>query len=162
MRSTLILAVALLSTAAPVLAAEIVWQDAEVMLRDGDSGYAIKRDTGRIMPIRLLGFDTPEPSANHADCLAERLHGLRAGIEAQRLVTTQPVNVVWQDEDGDGRIDVGRYKRGLGTIHLKEDDQTLYAALIDRGLALPYGGTGRRPDWCRYLKLDSTKGHRSN
>lgn len=154
-----ILTVAALGIAIPATAAEIVWKDVSVMMNDGDSGYVVQPITGQIKSIRLTDYDTAEPSKGHAQCHEERLSGIKAGIEAQRLVTTHTSDVVWQDNNGDGVIDLDKYKRGLGMIRLHDQDgktQTLYAALVGSGHALPYGGTGRRPDWCKWLELQST------
>lgn len=156
MRATLCAAALLVQVAWNVAhASEVAWTDPTLMLRDGDSGWIVSAD-GEVRPIRLVDFDTPEISG-WADCPEESVHGIRAGAEAQRIVTNRRIEIEWIDADSDGETDQGPYDRYLGRVHLLDDTgarvSTLYAELVRPGLALPYGGTGRRPDWCRYIRF---------
>jgi micrococcal nuclease len=89
--------------------------------------------------VRQLGIDTPE--SNHlAKCAKER----ELGLKAKAFTASLFVN---QEEFMARRIRWDKYGgRILGYIEVNGVD--LGKALIDKGLAKPYFGSGPKPDWC--------------
>jgi len=89
--------------------------------------------------IRLLNIDTPE-STYLAKCPAEKAKGLEAKAFLKSIADGQPTMVIssfkW-DKYG-GRINA----------YVSIAGQDVGQLLIDRGLAMPYTGTGPKPNWC--------------
>lgn len=89
--------------------------------------------------VRIAGIDTPE-STHLAKCSAERAKGLKAKSVVAAMAegqTTMMVRDVKWDKYG-GRIN--------GTVEINGVD--VAQALIAKGLAKPYNGSGPKPDWC--------------
>jgi len=89
--------------------------------------------------VRILGIDTPE-SNYLAKCPKEKELGLQAKAFVISLTENQSSmmarNVRW-DKYG-GRI----------LAYVEIDGKDVGQQLINRGLAMPYTGTGPKPDWC--------------
>jgi micrococcal nuclease len=89
--------------------------------------------------VRIRGIDTPE-STYLAKCPAEKARGLEAKAFLINLTSGQESmmarNIKW-DKYG-GRIDAIVEINGLNVGE----------AMIAKGLARPYTGTGPKPDWC--------------
>ncbi|MEM1140264.1 MAG: thermonuclease family protein [Pseudomonadota bacterium] len=101
-----------------------------VEIIDGDS-FVLGKEK-----IRIKGIDAPEIGG--AECLAERLLGLRAkAFLAERLGATGAIDLVRYDQD--------QYGRTLATVYVGGAD--LAKEMIRLGLAVEY--RGYKADWCK-------------
>jgi len=152
---------ALGALAVPALAVEVeapadrlIWRGPIVAFHDGDSGRALDMETGTVERFRMAGFDAPEISEDKAKCQREQRHGIWATARANAFVLGSPIILEWLDENGDGRIDRDRYRRGLAGIYRAARSGALRGSLEDHlvgpGFALPYEG-GEKPDWCGFI-----------
>lgn len=113
-----------------------------VSVTDGDTVH----DNRRNRDYRLAGIDAPETA--RAKCLAERELGERAAarlaeiLEAAEAVTAEPA---W-DPRGLRKWPVDGFGRRIAVV--RADGVDVGAVLLAEGLALPYKGSGARPDWC--------------
>ncbi len=113
------------SVFAAVLAAGIVVVDGDTIKVRGETW-------------RLRGFDAPE--VRRAKCDRERRLGVTASAALRFLIARA------------GRIETRRthkrdqYGRVLGDLYV--DGRSVGDVLREGGLAKPYNGRGKRPNWC--------------
>ncbi|HEX2580500.1 MAG TPA: thermonuclease family protein [Dongiaceae bacterium] len=108
---------------------------------DGDTfiaHFAILPPDLTSLAIRVRGVDAPE-RGDKARCAAERAMAEQATAFTARFLARGRLtldNLRW-DKYG-GRIDAD----------VRVDGRLLSRGLIEHGLARPYGGHARRPNWC--------------
>lgn len=114
---------------------------ASVSVTDGDTLH----DDRRNRDYRLYGIDAPETV--RAKCPAERELGERAAARLAELLAAATVTAepAW-DPRGLRKWPVDGFGRRIAVI--RADGTDVSAVLLSEGLALPYKGSGARPDWC--------------
>ena len=90
--------------------------------------------------VRLVGYDTPETFRPR--CIEEKALGLTATDYLEyRLKRAERVRIVHEGTD--------KYRRPL--VRMWVDDTALSEIMVSKGLAKPYSGRTKRPDWCAIL-----------
>jgi endonuclease YncB( thermonuclease family) len=110
----------------------------------GSSLIIVDGDTVRYRGDRLRLLDIDAPETSEPRCPAERQAGYAATTALRTLIAGQRVDIRYS-----GSID--RYGRPL--VRLATADGDVGAALVARGLALPYAGgrvayDQRKAHWC--------------